>query len=77
MPNCVTYVPGILCNLCLGKLNIFHCLMALRQRDCPLPGVPWPEAPRMKFRAMSLGLRDWGTLVWGIAEPSPTESPMM
>ena len=32
MPNCVTYVPGMLCNLCVGKL-IIHVLISSRPGD--------------------------------------------
>jgi hypothetical protein len=37
-----------------GGQHIFHCLMALGQRDCPLPRIPWSEAPLMEFMALCL-----------------------
>ena len=37
MPNCVTYVPGILCNLCVGKLNQLVIKPALCRFFCVRP----------------------------------------
>ena len=40
MPNCVTYVPGILCNLCVGKLTYFSWLYGIGTKGLPIVRSP-------------------------------------
>jgi hypothetical protein len=66
MPNCVTYVPGMLCNLCVGKLKFFIVLWHWDKGTVHCPeslGLKSPAWNSWGYGVGTMGLGDWG--IWG------------